>query len=182
MYNNIASKLKGLAWFGFIIGSIVYIISGVVILIGSGSVSGVIIIVLGPIASWITSWALYGLGHLIDIAEEINQHTQLLVNRSFVQSNIKNDYPVREESKKEDKIEVVTEVQEENKQEKNTPDKQQPKVELTLSEKLSFALQYTTDDGMIMYLKTIDDERVKSILNAPKKQIRDLVSDLIKEL
>lgn len=89
MYNNVGAKLKGLAkflaWFG-IIGSC---ISGITImaagssisyygaygsssLAGGGLVGGIIIMVIGSLASWLSSLALYGFGEMIENVASMN--------------------------------------------------------------------------------------------------------------
>ena len=56
------------------------------------------------------------------------------------------------------------------------------KQEKLLAETLEYALCYTTDDGMIQYLKRINDAVVAEILKAPAHQIRGLVEKTLQEL
>ena len=51
-----------------------------------------------------------------------------------------------------------------------------------LAEKLAYALAYKTDDGMIRYLKTLDEELVKEILKEPRHMIRTLIGKALEEL
>lgn len=51
-----------------------------------------------------------------------------------------------------------------------------------LAEKLAYALAYKTDDGMIRYLKTLDEELVKEILKEPRNMIRTLIGKALEEL
>lgn len=57
-----------------------------------------------------------------------------------------------------------------------------PIKEKTLTEKLEYALRYTTDDGMISYLRGIDDPLVANILEQPQHLIRELVQRALQEL
>lgn len=54
------------------------------------------------------------------------------------------------------------------------------KKEMTLEDKLEYALRYTTDEGMIAYLNRIDNDEIQSILNnSQKEQVRSLIHDLL---
>lgn len=48
-----------------------------------------------------------------------------------------------------------------------------------LSEKLSYALKFQTDEGMIRYLQTIDNEVVTGILKKPKDTIRKDIQTIL---
>ena len=54
-----------------------------------------------------------------------------------------------------------------------------PKTAKTLKEKLQYALKFSTDDGMIHYLKNIDDEAVQAILNYPSCLVREQIEKLL---
>ncbi len=90
MYNNVGSKLKGLAKFIAWLGIIGSCISGITImtagsritfngaygsssLAGGGVIAGIIIMVIGSLASWLSSLALYGFGELIENTAEMNE-------------------------------------------------------------------------------------------------------------
>lgn len=76
-YNNIGGKIKGLAKFLFGIQVITIVIGGL-ILVAQGNdsfVTGLLIILFGPIIAWISSWFLYGFGQLIENSDIIaNEH------------------------------------------------------------------------------------------------------------
>ena len=82
MFNDIGKKLKGLALTMCILGIIASIAVGVVlIIIGIEEESiiwlfGIILIIFGSIASWISSWLLYGFGELIDKTCAIELNTR----------------------------------------------------------------------------------------------------------
>ena len=69
MYDNIGGKIKWLAKTYCVILSAYFIFIGARMLMTSVSASvsfkGLFLIVFGTLASWISSWALYGLGELI---------------------------------------------------------------------------------------------------------------------
>lgn len=54
-----------------------------------------------------------------------------------------------------------------------------PKAEKTLKEKLEYALKFSSDDGMISYLKLIDDEAVQAILSSPANLVREQIEKLL---
>ena len=82
MWNNIGHKLqtfaKILCWLG-IIGSVIAGIAAIVAgsgssyrygySAGSGILAGLLTIVLGSLFSWIGSWAMYGLGLVVEKVE-----------------------------------------------------------------------------------------------------------------
>ena len=67
-YDNVGSKIQGLAQALAVVEAVCAIISGI-ILIASGGISvlfGALLFVLGPIVAWISSLFLYGFGLLIE--------------------------------------------------------------------------------------------------------------------
>ncbi len=54
-----------------------------------------------------------------------------------------------------------------------------PKIVNTLAEKLEYALKFTTDDGMIRCLRSVDDEAVQAILNLPSNLVREQIEKLL---
>ena len=74
LYENIGRKLKGFAKFYFVFETILSIISGMVLIIFNNSTFstgfiGLIILFLGPLFSWISSWGIYGLGEAIETSQ-----------------------------------------------------------------------------------------------------------------
>jgi len=74
LFSNIGEKIKSLAVVSFIVGAISCIIGGIVVfalvdpnMYNSSPLilEGILLIVLGPILSWIGSWVLYGFGELV---------------------------------------------------------------------------------------------------------------------
>ena len=87
MFNNIGSKIKGLATFLFWMTAIIALLAGIIVIfigIGFGSdssngssilsiFSGIGIAVGGFILAWIQNFLLYGFGELIDSNQKILQ-------------------------------------------------------------------------------------------------------------
>ena len=76
MFNNIGGKIKGLATATFIVEAISAIVTGIALMCIDEDLIGIglLVMLVGPIVSWISSWLLYGFGQLIEnsdiIAEE----------------------------------------------------------------------------------------------------------------
>ncbi len=84
MFYNIGEKIQGLATFIATIGIIISIIAGVGFLAqgGAGVIIGLIIAVVGSLASWIGSFLLYGFGELISNTQQIIENTRPEVKAS----------------------------------------------------------------------------------------------------
>ncbi|MBR6563003.1 MAG: hypothetical protein IKK70_03595 [Clostridia bacterium] len=68
MYNRISEKIKLLAKAIFLIEAVGAIITGIVIGSEEDWLYGILIIFLGPIVAWVSSWLIYGFGELIEQA------------------------------------------------------------------------------------------------------------------
>lgn len=80
MYKNIGGTIKDLAIALFIFGSILSVVGGVFVIINADTdkslvILGGILIVFGPIFSWIGTLCLYGFGELIEKTCDIAQDT-----------------------------------------------------------------------------------------------------------
>ena len=78
MYDNIGGKLKGLAKVLFIVPAIAAVLAGIVLMSTDEHLIlyGLLVMVVGPIVAWISSWFLYGFGELIDKACDIERNTR----------------------------------------------------------------------------------------------------------
>ena len=74
MFSNIGGKIKGLAKVICIVGMAISVVAGIV-MIGFGSssyngdtmtVMGCVVMIVGPLVSWIGSFFAYGFGELIE--------------------------------------------------------------------------------------------------------------------
>ena len=81
MFNNIGRKIKSLAeilcWIGIFL-SVIMSISVFKISV----LFGLLVIVLGALASWIGSFLLYGFGELIEKTSDIAEHTARISKNS----------------------------------------------------------------------------------------------------
>lgn len=73
MFKNIGGKIKGLASVIAWLGIIVSVVTGVIYMATAfdGVGIGFLILVLGSLVSWISSWLLYGFGELIENTSKI---------------------------------------------------------------------------------------------------------------
>ena len=89
MYDNIGSKIKGLAEGVFIGEAVLSAIVGIALL-ASGEdliLTGFLVLLFGPIVAWVSSWLLYGFGELIDRVCEIAQNTRTSQNTPTFTAN-----------------------------------------------------------------------------------------------
>ena len=92
MYDNIGKKIKGLATVIFILEALAALISGIAFMAIDDYMIwlGVLIIIIGPVFAWISSWLLYGFGELIDKTADIARNTGGSGMKSKTQANIDN--------------------------------------------------------------------------------------------
>ena len=79
MFNNIGSKIMGMASFFTWCGIIISVISGCAV-IGDSTMLGLIIITVGCLISWVSSLVLYGFGQLIENTERMLNSTNSYTN------------------------------------------------------------------------------------------------------
>ncbi len=74
LYENIGVKIKGLAKAIFILGAVASIITGLTLATDGGLLLtiGLLVIILGPIISFVFSWVLYAFGELVDDIHNLN--------------------------------------------------------------------------------------------------------------
>ena len=70
-YDNIGKKIKGAAEFIFVLEAIATMIGGIVLMILEFPFLGILVMVLGPILAWVSSWLMYGFGQLIENSDII---------------------------------------------------------------------------------------------------------------
>ena len=73
MFDNIGRKIKSLSQFVCWIGIICSVISGIVITASDEDLMflGFLIMIIGPLVSWISSFTLYGFGQLIENTDQL---------------------------------------------------------------------------------------------------------------
>lgn len=75
MFDNIGGKMKSLAKVVCWIGIISCVISGFVMTVTDEDLTflGIVIIVIGSLVSWVSSFAVYGFGQLIENTDQLVQ-------------------------------------------------------------------------------------------------------------
>lgn len=81
MYKNIGLKIKSLAMGIAIFMAILDFLYGIFLIAESQGdivwvLVGVLVMLIGPVITWISSWMLYGFGELIDKAAAIERNTR----------------------------------------------------------------------------------------------------------
>jgi hypothetical protein len=75
MFNDISAKIKASAQVLIWLGILASFVWGTVILSSTESYTGVVVMVVGSISSWILSFCMYGLGQLVE-------NTEILINKN----------------------------------------------------------------------------------------------------
>ena len=81
-YENIGDKIKGLAQMSFVVEAIAAVITGIALMFSDEDLIlyGLLVVIMGPIIAWVSSWLLYGFGQLIEnsdiIVEEYNRKNE----------------------------------------------------------------------------------------------------------
>lgn len=90
MYDNIGGKIKGLAKAIFITETISAVISGIALMASDEDMIpvGLLVMVVGPLVAWVSSWLLYGFGELIDKACDIERNTRGGERKSETQAKV----------------------------------------------------------------------------------------------
>ena len=70
MFDNIGSKIKSLAQVVTIIGVIASVVLGIIFIANAGFV-GLIVMLIGILLSWVSSFITYGFGQLIENSDEM---------------------------------------------------------------------------------------------------------------
>ena len=78
MYKNIGKKIKNLAKISFLVEAISAVISGIILCVNNTDEIwiGLLVLFVGPIVAWVSSWLLYGYGELIDKTCDIEFNTR----------------------------------------------------------------------------------------------------------
>ena len=85
MFNNIGGKLKELAKIVFVLGVIASVSFAIALFTGDLAkdfgqgeklIFGLIVIVAGIVASWVSTWFIYGFGEIIDKLTDIEYNTR----------------------------------------------------------------------------------------------------------
>lgn len=112
MYNAIGKKIKFLAQFLFAVPTTIAFIIGFVLLFKNAWVISLILVVVIPLISWISSWFLYGFGEIIDKLCDIEQNTRnanSYIEETHKESEEKIDYERLNELERLRRRQLITE-------------------------------------------------------------------------
>ena len=121
------------------------------------------------------------------VITDIDQKTCTLPTEEKIKNKIEEQAKQEGEKKVECKVTEKVECETEEKNKYNACENTKKQITLckkekTLFEKLEYALKYQTDDGMISYLKNIQDKTVQDILKSPSHLIRDQIKNLLSNM
>ena len=112
MYSNIGEKLKKLAIFQMIIGSIGGIVAGIA-LINISMLVGIIVIIVSPLFSWVSSLITYGVGEAAD-SKEYGLYRQGCDNGTTSLSKLRDSAPLFRDEESERKTKIHTTILNQN--------------------------------------------------------------------
>ena len=76
LYKNIGEKIKGWAKWIFAIEAAAAIVYGLVLIFDDAALAGIIVLIVGPLVAWVSSWLLYAFGELVDKTAANEKHTK----------------------------------------------------------------------------------------------------------
>jgi hypothetical protein len=163
--------------------------------------AGLLTIVCGPIVALVSTWLLYAFGQLVDdtyairnrekTINNIDRNLQTMVQPMIDDANEKAKREAEEKAKRQAEAFAKREAEEKAKRQAEAFAKREAeektkqlvqKKEKTLSEKLTYALMFQSDDGMVRYLSSIQDEAVQDILKSPQHLVREQIKNLLANL
>jgi len=86
MYDNIGTKIKDVAIAFCIIGIIASVVLGIFLMDGA-VIGGLLVMVIGSLFSWLSSFPLYGFGEMIDKLSAIEQNTRSIKSKEKNNTN-----------------------------------------------------------------------------------------------
>ena len=208
-FDNIGGKIKNLAkwscWIEILLTWISAPITMIVLLCDRYTAEffwiPLVSALIGPIFIWIGSWAMYAFGEAVEDIhalrskqnpqlENIDRNVQLMAAPLILEAEEQAKREAVERAKYEATKKATREAEEKAKREAEVKAKREaaavipelPKKEKTLPEKLEYALRYSTDSGMISYLKDIENEDVQIILQSPAHLVRGQIQSLLETL
>ena len=145
MYNNVGGKLKKLATVLFVIEACILAIYGVILLSNSEKL-GIIILLVGPIIAWISSWVLYAFGELVDATCNNERNTrEILVYLKGNSDSVSDD--------ESEGVELIEDEWIDSMAEGNIPHMNKP-LGFEFNKRWDKSIKATSDEGL--YLKYID--------------------------
>ena len=149
---------------------------------------------IGSLLIWVSSWVMYAFGEYIENIQAIRNQIPKInnIDRNLQtiaqQANETAKHEAEEWAKQQ--AEAITKRNAEEKAEHDTEEKVNreakknaeqvaQKKEKNLSETLEYALKFQTDNGMLDYLRGIQDETVQDILKSPQHLIREKIQNIL---
>ena len=92
-YDNIGGKIKCWAKWVFAINAITALFGGLILMLQGGFLvlNGLIVVVLGPIVAWVSSWLLYGYGQLIENSDIIAEEYRRKNEKPATKNNVREE-------------------------------------------------------------------------------------------
>lgn len=192
-FEDVGGKIKKFAkWYCWIFIAIFWIDAIIQFVRGMsrGMVLGAVFALIGAailtFLTWIGSWFIYAFGELVEDTHATRYNQQL----SNMDKNLQllADHFLREAEAAKGAAKNAAEApkpEADMPAEKTAVESEEmpmQKVEKPLSAKLAYALEFQTDEGMVSYLKNVNDETVQNILKSPTHQIRDQIRELLSQL
>lgn len=76
MFDNIGSKIKTAAEIIAVAGIVISVLLGITMILSANFLGGAVTAVVGSLLSWVGSFALYGLGRLVENSEVIADYCE----------------------------------------------------------------------------------------------------------
>lgn len=176
-FDNIGKKIKNFTkWSCWIAILLTWISAAVYFIILLFSKGTFLLAFLVPVVAivyslliWVCCWTMYAVGEYIENIKVIRTQTATINN---INKNLQIiAQPLIDEAKEKAKREA---------EEKADATAQQNGT--TLSEQLSYALKFQSDEGMVRYLKDIQNENIRDILKSPQHLIREQIQNLLENI
>ena len=123
--------------------------------------------------------------------ERIDKNVQILATPAILEAQRKASYEAEERARRAAEEKAAQEAAEhakraaeeaEKRRSEEIARKQAQVAEKPLADKLMYALQFQTDEGMVRCLKDIKEDAVQSILESPTHLIRTQIQELLEQL
>jgi hypothetical protein len=185
MYQNIGKKIKFFAILIFVLQVIGALVGCAILFLEELILFALLTLVSGPIFAYFISILIYGYGELIENTSDISLSNSATAISGRKTLEIAQTTKRTESAKSDLKIMIKSDEFKEQKSPGSnmvTPVTAPQKAEKTLKEHLTYSLKYETDEGLISYLKGVNNELVQNILTNPTSSVRELVKHALENL
>lgn len=195
-FEDVGGKIKKFAkWYCWIVIAIFWI-DAIILFVRSlsdgmvlGALLAFVVAAILSFLTWIGSWFIYAFGEFVEDTHDtryspqirnMDKNLQLLTNYFLREAEAAKGTAAK--AAEAPKPDIAAKCAAEEKAAVESEETPNQKEEKPLSAKLSYALQFQTDEGMVSYLKNVNDETVQNILKSPTNQIRDQIRELLNQL